>query len=80
MGSKRYLSRPRRISESFASLEPRPDSLGESGMHPRDPYRPWRGTLASSWLSSYILQIQEHTEGFYGINMILESPSDNQLK
>ena len=26
-------------------LEPRPDSLGESGMRPRDPYRPWRGTL-----------------------------------
>ena len=23
----------------------RPDSLGESGMRPRDPYRPWRGTL-----------------------------------
>ena len=26
-------------------LDPRPDSLGESGMRPRDPYRPWRGTL-----------------------------------
>lgn len=35
---------------------------------------------ASSWLSSYILQIQEHTEGFYGINMILESLSTENLR
>lgn len=35
---------------------------------------------ASSWLSSYILQIQEPTEGFYGINMILESLSTQNLR
>ena len=33
------------VFTSLLPLEPRPDSLGESGMHPRDPYRPWRGTL-----------------------------------
>ena len=31
--------------KSAGGLKTRPDSPGESGMQPRDPCRPWRGTL-----------------------------------
>ena len=45
IGSKKYPVRLERRAESFASLETRPDSPGEFGMQPRDPCRPWSGTL-----------------------------------
>ena len=47
-GSKIEPSRLGRRAQFLLPLEMRPDSLGESGMQPRDSCRPWRGTLASA--------------------------------